>query len=415
MKRIFLLFFLCSFNNLLFAQVKPQVNIGILLDNLSSDVEPIILSLQNEIRAVVGEDATVHFLPYNLESNSFNADKVKSNYDALINGNADIILAFGTVSNLIVGKQPIHKKPTILFGVVNSDIIAFDKVHSVSKINNFNFLITSQSYTKDLQTFKGLFNFKNVAVLVEDFSPNIASIKQILDKEVASLGVSYTLIPFKNLNDIKHNLEGVDAVYLAGGFHLSDDDIRDLSDFLITKKLPSFTATNIQDVVSGIMATNQTDENSDRFFRRIALNVEAIINGENPADLPIYIDLNNKLTVNYNTAKHIGVPIKYSAIATTNFVGDYDKVPSKRKYNLLDVINETVENNLSLQSGKKNVALKTQDIKIAKSNYYPEITASATGSYLDPKLAELSGGQNPEYKTSGSIVLKQTALKHLLQ
>ena len=407
MKRIFLFFFICS-SSLLLAQNKPEYKIGILIDNLSVEVIPILEELQNEIKAVVGEDANIVFTPFDDNSNNFNIGKIRANYQSLINDDTDILLAFGAISNKIITEQSLHKKPTILFGAVNIDIIDIENRNNTSGINNLNYLIASQSYSRDLKSFKSLSNFKNVAVLVEDFLPDLISIEKTLDKEMVLLDAHYKIVPFKDVDDIISGIVDVDAVYLAGGFFLNDEEIKKLSDFLIKNKLPSFTASNVEDVVAGIMATNQSKENLSRFFRRIALNVESIINKVNPADLPVYIDYNSKLTVNYNTAENIGIPIKYSLIATTNFVGDYNNKLSKRKYNLLDVINETIDNNLTLQSERKTIELKTQDVKGAKSNYYPDITASATGSYLDPKLAEISGGQNPEFKTSGNIKLTQT-------
>lgn len=408
MKRAYLFLIVVLLNGILLAQNKPTYHIGLLIDNLSSEVEPIILEMQNEIKAVVGEDASIVFLPYNETTNNFDVQKVRANYNSLIQGKADIILAFGTISNVIVGQQKEHAKPTILFGAVNSDVIKIDKTRTTSGVHNFNFLVTSQSYSRDLKTFKEIVDFKNVAVLVEDFLPDLVSIEATLDKEIGVLNASYKLIPFQNIDDIKSNLQGVDAVYMAGGFFLNDSEIKDLSNFFIENNLPSFTATHVDDVAKGLMATNQSEENLSRFFRRIALNVEAIVNGVDASELSVYIDYNNKLTINYNTAEQVGVPIRYSLIATTNFVGDYKKVVAEKKYNLLEVINQTVNNNLSLQSEKQKVALKEQDVKDAKSNYLPELSASATGTYLDPDLAEISGGQNPEYRTSGNISLTQT-------
>ncbi|PIE77344.1 MAG: hypothetical protein CSA15_13450, partial [Candidatus Delongbacteria bacterium] len=48
-----------------------------------------------------------------------------------------------------------------------------------------------------------------------------------------------------------------------------------------------------------------------------------------------------------------------------------------------------------------------QNIKSAKSNYLPKVSANATGVYLDPKIAELSQGRNAEFTTSGNIELEQ--------
>jgi len=390
------------------SQKKKNYNIGVLIDLKTDELQPIMATLQREVKAVVGEDAVITFPQHSLLSNDFNLQKATQNYQTLLNNDTDIILAFGVINNLVITQQKTHQKPTILFGAVNSDVVKVDRDKKSSEIDNFTYLISSQSYKRDLQAFKTLYDFKNIAVLVEDFLPELIPIKETLDKEIEVLGTSYKLVPFANTTDIKNGLDGVDAVYMSGGFFLSDDEIKELADFFIANKLPSFTATHREDVVNGLLATNQDAENINRFFRRIALNVEAIVGGTNPSELPIFINFNDNLTVNYNTAEQVGVPIKYSLITNIEFVGDFNNVLSERKYTLLDVMKEVVQKNLSLQSDRKNIALAEQDVKTTKSNYFPDISAAATGSYLDPKIAEISGGQNPEYKTSGSVTLTQT-------
>ncbi len=387
-----------------FSQNSKTVSVGILVDNSTDDIQTLFVQMQNEIVSVVGEDALISFRT--VLENNLNIATARKNYQTLLNDETDIILAFGTINNIVITELIVHEKPTILFGAINSDLIDIDKNKESSGINNFTYLISSQSYRKDLESFKEIYDFKNIGILVDHFLPELVPLKETLDVVMSDL--SYQLIPFAKITDIKNNVNDVDAVYLAGGFFLSDSEIKNLANFFIAKKLPSFTATNIEDVVNGILATNQAEENLTQFFRRIALNIDDIVNGINPSELPIFVDFNPNLTINYNTAQLVEVPIKFSLIASTDFVGDFDKVITKKKYSLLDVMNETTYKNLSLQSEKQSVSLKKQDVKIAKSDYYPNVSASASGIYVDPKLAEISAGLFPEYETKGDINLTQT-------
>ncbi len=67
-----------------------------------------------------------------------------------------------------------------------------------------------------------------------------------------------------------------------------------------------------------------------------------------------------------------------------------------------------VTDNLSLNSTEKSVELSEQDVKTSKSNYLPQLTTAVSGIYVDPDLAEISGGASPEFSTSGNISLNQT-------
>ncbi|WP_299242454.1 TolC family protein [uncultured Aquimarina sp.] len=400
-----LLFLLVSLG---FSQEKRNYNIGILLDNRTEEINPLLIQLENQIKAVVGEDATITIPSNTILINNFNLTKAEENYNELLSNNTDIIIAFGVINNEIISKQNSYNKPTILFGAVNKDLVTVDLVKKNSGVDNFTYLIQSESYKNDLKKFKELTNFKNVAIVIEQQIVDILPIKETFDKEFQSIDANYKLIPYKSVSDITTNLDDVDALYLAGGFFLQENEILELSTTCINKKIPSFTNTGINDVKSGLMATNQSEDNFDQFIRRIALNVESYINGTNFSDLPVLIEYTPRLTINYNTAETVDVPIKYSLIADTDFVGTVKNTISERNYNLLNVIDEVLNKNLSLKSNQKDIELSEQDVRTAKSNYLPSLTASAGGTYVDPDLAEISLGNNPEFSTSGSVTLNQT-------
>ncbi len=387
---------------------KKDIHIGILLDVRTAEIEPLTDRLKNEIRAVVGEDANVIFSEEQVLVNGFDLEKAQANYQTMIAGESDIILAFGAINSVVISQKKEHLKPTILFGSEPGDFSELDKTKASSGIHNLVYLVTSQSFEVDLEVFSELYPYENVGVAVEAAMERVLPVKELLDRIFESRKAEYQLIPFESIEDITANLEGVDALYMGGGFLFADREIARLVTVLNEKKIPSFTATDVNDVRLGLMATNQGAETLDQFFRRIALSVEAIINGQDAADLPLYIERNNELTINYNTAERLDVPLKYSYIATTNLVGDFISVTAEKRYNLLEVMNEVLAENLSLKSGAKDVELAAQDLKTAKSNYLPDVTGSVTSTYLDPKVAEISNGQNPEYSTDGNITISQT-------
>ena len=142
------------------------------------------------------------------------------------------------------------------------------------------------------------------------------------------------MIQFENIEDILSNVEDVDAIYMIGGFFLKDDEVERLAKSLIAKKLPSFTTSGIKHVKRGMFATNRDQENIDRFFRRIALSVEAYINGTPLSELNVFIQSSSQLTINYNTAELLEFPIKNSMIWTTDFVGEFKNVRAQKQYNL---------------------------------------------------------------------------------
>ncbi len=402
------LFFLVAGVVSSFGQEKKTYKVGILVDRTNPELAPLIDKLKNEITAVVGEDATILFPENAMLINDFNPVKARENYNQLINGDIDIILAFGVINNQLISPLEVHEKPTILFGAVNRDVQQLDLSKTSSGIENFTYLIESESYEEDLTRLKELSDFKNLGIAIDAPVADVLPLKEIFDRELANLGANYKLIPFNSVQDIVEGLEGVDALYLAGGFFLATEEKRALAQELLTRKLPSFTTNGPADVKLGFLATLQAEENLDQFFRRIALNIEAYVTGTPMAELPIFIDYSPRLTINYNTSDAIGFPIKYSLIGQTDFVGEFKNVLSEKEYDLLTVINQALDQNLSIQSSQRDVDLASQDVKTANSNYLPSLTAAGTATYVDPDLAAISNGQNPEFSTGGNITLNQT-------
>ncbi len=403
-KQLIVLLFLLT-TTFSIAQSSKNVTIGILADEASVENIPLLEKLQTEIRAVVGQDANVVFK--DPIENGFDLEKAKANYLDLESSNVDIILAFGTINNIALYQQKTYKKPVVVFGSVNSDFIDLPKDQKTSGINNIAYIIAPLSYSTDLDAFNSIYQFKKVGILVDDYLPAALPIKELFDAYFADKDATYTLITLPENGDVPNFPDDVDAVYLAGGFALSETALRTLITAINKKQLPSFSANRKKDVEKGILATNQPESNINRFFRRIALDVESIINGTNPSELPMLLDYKNRLSLNFNTAKEIKFPLRYSMLGTVDIVGGESNFISENAYSLLDIMKGVVGRNLGLEVERKNVDLSTQDVKTAKSNFLPDVSASATAAYLDPRVAEISGGANPEFSTSGNVSLQQ--------
>ncbi len=387
------------------AQNKKTVTIGILADEATIENAPLLEKLQNEITAVVGQDAKVVFK--DPIENGFDLDTAKANYLTLEASEVDIILAFGVINNIALYQQNTYAKPVVVFGSVNSDFIKLPADQKTSGIDNIAYIIAPLSYSKDLDAFNSIYEYEKVGILVDEYLPDALPIKELFDTYFADKESTYELLTLPENGDVSRLLGDVDAVYLAGGFALSDAAFKNLVSIINEKQLPSFSANRKQDVEKGILATNQPETNIDRFFRRIALDVESIVNGTNPSELPMLLEYKNRLSLNFNTAKEIQFPLKYSMLGMVDIVGGTSNFVSDNAYSLLDIMNGVIGRNLSLQAERKNIDLSSQDVKTAKSNFLPDVSASATGVYLDPRVAEISGGTNPEFSTSGTVGLNQ--------
>jgi len=386
---------------------KQTYSIGFLFDELNPEYSTLLDELKKEIIAVVGEDANLEFKPENELMNHFDLENAKNNYESLLS-RVDIIVSRGIFDAIILEEQDNFPKPTMIVGGIKQELTNFNLDNATSGVHNLHYIVTSSSFKNDLQQFKKLAEFKNLGIVFEKPILDVIEIDKIFDKIAQDIGIDYKLIPFDNITDITNNLGGVDAIYIASGYTLSTNEVKELAQAFINHKLPSFSALRSSDVANGILATNMTDEDFKKFIRRIALRIEAYIDGIDFSDQPVYIDSNDELIFNYNTSQAIGLALRYSLIEQTSFIGDLNNNASVDKtYDLPMVINEVMLKNLQLQSSKKNVELSDQEVKLAKSNYLPSVVANGNGIYIDPKIAERSLGQNPEFSTTGNVTFQQ--------
>lgn len=399
---LFLLFQITAFSQ------SKTYQIGYLLDKSNIEIDSIVDKLSNEIRAVIGEDATVEFKSKNKLVNNFNTDLALTNYNELLLNDTDIIIAFGAVNNLVITEQKEFKKPTILFGSVSSELIDVLTNDSPDLIPNFTSIVTHQSYEEDLDILNKLVSPSNVGVFVEKAYRNYSNLETKFDQFENDLDLSLSLEYYDSINDIIGNLKDYDAIYIVGAYYFSSSEVRELANVLIDKGIPSLTASTIANVEDGLLATNHDNSEIDQFFRRIALSVESYITNTGFTEIASVLEFNKNLTINFNTANKLGVPLKYSLIATTNFVGDATNFDADENYSLVDVMQKAISDNLDLQVLKKDITLAENDLRLAKSNYLPDVLLSATGIYVDPELAKVTNGSNPELSTAGNVSLTQT-------
>ncbi|UII74786.1 TolC family protein [Flagellimonas sp. HMM57] len=406
-KRFFLaLLSFCLLQGL--AAQEKSYRIGILLDANSTAIDSLVTEMKNEIKATVGEDAEVLFPKEIQLINKLDLQTAELQYNQLIKDDTDIILGLGVIIGDIIRRQKNHLKPTILLGGANRDMQLFDFDKETSGIPNFTYLLEQDSYKKDLQRLHKLTGFKKVGVLMEAEYLKVLPIAETFERISKEIGIDYKIIPLEKSQTLDKNLGAIDAVYLAGGFFLSEEALESLSKLFIEKRLPSFTLNNALQVKAGIMATRNPKDNFDNVIRRLAITVERYISGRPLEDLPILVDTQEGLLVNYNTADAIDLPVRYSMVSDTEFIGELTNANTQATYSLQNAIAQALGKNVALKSIEQNIALQEQEVKTAKNNYLPLVSANAAADFTDPDVADFGFGQTPERQTSGRIQLEQT-------
>lgn len=360
--------------------------------------------LVDEVSALLGYDYHVTIEKPKINGNSL--EMAKKNYQELIAQEADLIISIGLTSGYFFYQHENVEIPTLIIGGVNKSLIDIPSNQTGSNKNNVNFLVLSSSFEDDVDEFYSIYPYKKLGVIIEKEQIDVLPVEQLFDGIFSKRTSSYKLIPMEKPSIDFNELNDIDAVYIAENLHADSTKTKTLINQLIQRKIASFSANGITEVELGILATNRPQALEKQFIRKVALHVEAIVGGENAANLPVYVDYNNSLTINYGTLSKLGIQLKYSILGIADFIGNED-VNGEEKLGLADVFNRVLNKNLSLSIEEKEVEKAIQDVKASKTNYHPEVTANLQTVYLDPEVAKVSNGQNPEITSDGSIQLKQ--------
>lgn len=384
---------------------KRTFTIGMVGDRLNANQELQIQEMQQTVRAVVGEDADVKFTQMLL--NNYDIGMARTQYQQLVDQGVDLIMVFGLVSNMALGERQSFPLPTLALGLASTESIELPKGQDKTGIDNLNMMLAPVSYLDDLDVFQDLYEFNKIGVVMDKLLLDNFSVRSYFDEYFDELEAEYRFIPMQSGLSLQGQMDDLDAIYVAGGYYLSDEQFRTMAREIMEANLPSFSAFGLEDLSRGLMATNRGDSYIDNFIRRIALNVEAVVNGTNPSELPVNIDYNKQLSINFIVANNVGLPLRFSKISVVNFVGNQEEMEFDVRYDIVDVMRGVINQNLGLSAERKGIELAEQDVKTAKSNYYPSLNAAANATYTDPKLAEVSIGNSPEFRTLGTAQLDQ--------
>ncbi len=381
------------------------LKVGILNDKKSTNSELLLSDLKSEITSVMGQNSTVEF--HETLYNDLNLNKAKENYNILLQQQVDVIVSFGVINTIMLYREKQYQKPVIMVGAINNDLVDIPKDQISSNIDNLTYIITPFSYREDLESFSKIYPSKNIGVIVDDYLLQLLPLDSLFDSYFNNEDVKYQFIPIAEDTEVSSELDNVDAVYLVSYENLSQKKYINLIQDINQKKIASFSALGYNDVENGILATLQPKINFNQIFRRIALNIESINEDVNAAELPLYINYKRALTINLATAELIDFHVKNSLLATTNLLEGTTIHNAEVQYSLYEIMNGVLNQNLGLEADRKNVNLSEQDLKTSKSLYLPDLTANVNGAYVDPKVAEISNGQNPEISTAGNLSLNQ--------
>ena len=402
----------------------PVINIGTVFDGPPPDgeglvperLEGLVELIRQETTSLTRREFDVRFPEEKQISGNWKLEQIRSAIQRqLADTEVNLVLTMGIFSTNDVCRRGDLPKPVVApFAIdIDAQSLPFDTDRQgrvITGVKNLNYITTPGSILRDLRKFREIVPFSRIHVLTDALVPR--AIPEIPEAVIAGgrqLGVEiFPPVPVIDSADDTLALlpPDVEAVYITPLHRMPSDEFDRLVAGLIERRLPSFTLIGREEVERGVMAGVRPETDFPRLARRIALNIQRILMGEDAGSLPVRLELQEKLVINLETATAVGVfPRIRVAMEAELIKGKVGEI--EQTLTLSEAVREAVEANLSLRVTDRRVAAGAEEIRRARSFLKPQIVASALGLEIDEDRAEASFGSQAERTVSGALSVSQ--------
>ncbi len=408
---LFLITILCNYPMADIAtQTKKNVKIGVVYDGRVDGTDELFDGLKNELTTLLGSKYNIHFPDDKILDADWSAANADAHYDCLVqNRDVDIIIGLGMLTGTAIAKRGNYTKPVIALGIFEPELQGLPPAtENKSGIRNLTYILINRSVERDLDIFYEIFPYQRVGIvfygeLLKFLSADPNLFREVMEKNKTS----FELLPMTDKIEeiLTRPSKDIDALYLGYAGRLAGEGETKLIDEINARGIPSFSSS-VANVKRGVLAAIGPEENFPKIIRRISLHVEAILNGEDPANLPVNMSFEENLMLNMQTANKIGFSPKFTVLAKAELINEFS-LEGARVVNLPDVMHEAINANLDLKIEEGSVNSAQKDVSLARTNFFPALRLGAAGLQIDKDRAEASFGLQPERTVTGTVAVEQ--------
>ncbi len=360
-----------------------KLKIGFIFDGPSKTNQLKLKDITKEISRHLSPDYNLEFL---VETAEGDAKSIKKSSENLLAQDVDFIISMGSLgAKYIVTKNKLEKPVINVFPLESKNI------------KNLNQLFSQKRIKEDLQAFKNISNFQNLAVVGNKDILGASLKSSILDVEKNT-----RFITFKSFDD---DFKNIDAVYILPLGAKNEENFEKLISYVNLRKIPSFSYNGKTEVLQGVLATYRPMANYSKEGRYIASNLEEILSGVKPENLNEEFSPESGLVINMETAKKIGYSPNWKIRQNAELV--YYDGCSDNVLNLKKVIASIEKNNLDLRAKQHELNAVLKDKTLAKLDYMPTLNFTSGYTKIDDKRASSKMGMYAEHTFNFNVGFKQ--------
>ncbi len=279
-------------------------------------------------------------------------------------------------------------KPVIAPLVIDPVLQGFPLVEGRSARHNFAYVADFHSVANEVRAFHEIVGFKYMVALVNDAL--LAALPALTTKAPELATELKVRIGIVRAGDEVSALlasipDGVDAVYVTP-LRFSEAQLRELAQGLEARKLPTFSVVGRSEVEAGLLlTTGGAERDTERLALRVAIMIQRISQGEDPATFEVGFPTSQRLPINMQVARAIGLSPRWQYLADAEQI--LADAGDAQPLTLLDAMRAALDANPALAASRERLGSAQDDVNIARSGLMPSLSASGTRTRIDEDRA----------------------------
>ncbi|MDH3458105.1 MAG: TolC family protein [Gemmatimonadota bacterium] len=387
------------------AQERPTVRIGIVVDgHWARNAEGLAL-LERELTDLLRSEFTVEFpASAQLEADWTLAGVRAATTRLLQDPSIDLVITSGVIGSVDAVRRGALPKPVIAPYIPDAALLGVPEVDGGSGIPNLVYITHPTQVLREIQAFREVVEFQHLVILTNPYYLEaVPELRQRLDEAMRAVEMRATLLPLAEVNEttLARLPDDADAVFLAWLTNLQEGETERLLTALRDRALPTLSFF-IEDVPRGALMSLNGESYFPRIARRVALNAQRILLGEEAAAIPVEFARDEELTINMETARAIGVFPSFSVLTEATLINEVRQSVA-REVTLESVMREAVDANLQLAAQQRAAAAGEKDVTLARSTLLPQVDLRGHGLIVDADRAAASFGAQPQRSLTGGV------------
>jgi outer membrane protein TolC/ABC-type uncharacterized transport system substrate-binding protein len=363
--------------------------------------------LEREIANVAGPGLNIVLPTDKRFAGDYSLDGAAAVFErALADRDVDVVVTLGILTSQQAARRTSLPKPVIAPLVIDPILQGYPLKEGRSGRHNLAYVADFQSVATEVRAFHDIVGFKYLVALVDDSL--LAALPALAGKATDLAKLLNVRIDLVRVNgEVQAALAnipaGVDAVYVTP-LRFNDAQGRELARGLAQRKLPSFSVTGRSDVEAGLlMTTGGAERDTERLARRLAIMIQRISQGEDPATFDVAFPTSQRLVINMQVAREIGFSPRWQYLADAEQLNA--EPGGAQPLTLIEAMRAALDANPALAASRERLGSAEDDVRIARSELLPSVSASAARTRIDEDRA--SPLTQAEDTTSAALTFSQ--------